>query len=332
MIKSAIITAASESYSKQLLALLGSLEANWPSHPPVVVYDLGLPISVVDSLESRNVEVRKVPEFCPHWRQHFTWKIWCWNDVDAETFLWIDAGAVVLSPLVEVFPHIENTGYLVVPNYRLLIEEASVEACFGCGVEPSFRNGKTTLAGNFMGFDKTNELMSRILKEALELALVEKNIKATDLKHRHDQALISLLIYKNIQSPLMLDGNIYLGGPSPMLVPGQKVWACRRGMDAQDIENYSNYFLEPTKSQHPPLPKSPQSNVGLLLRDVEYQINRIYGLDKEYFEKSFLLRGLSKRGKIFFSLALKLKNVFQSRKRRSTRQKRKGNIYDGVRD
>lgn len=331
MMKSAIITAASESYAKQLLALLGSLESNWPSHPPVVVYDLGLPVSVVDSLVSRNIEVRKVPEFCPHWRQHFTWKIWCWNDIDAETFLWIDAGAVVLSPLVEVFPHIENNGYLVVPNYRLLVEEASEEACVGVGVAPSFRDGKTTLAGNFIGFDKTNELIASILDKAMELALVEKNVKATDPKHRHDQALISLLIYKNIQSPLMLDGNIYLGGPSPILVPGQKVWACRRGMNAQDIENFSNYFLEPS-DQHPPFPESPQKFIGWLLGDVEYQINRIYGVNKEYLEKYFLLRGLSKRGKKFFSLLLKLKNVFWTRKQGNDNQENQENIYDGIRD
>jgi len=331
MMKSAIITAASESYTRQLLALLGSLEANWPSHPPVVVYDLGLPVSVVNSLEGRNVEVRKVPEFCPHWRQHFTWKIWCWNDIDAETFLWIDAGAVVLSPLEEVFPHIENTGYLVVPNYRLLVEEASEEACVGCGVDPSFREGKSTLAGGFMGFNKSNELMSRILKEALELAMVEKNIKATDPKHRHDQALISLLIYKNIQSPLMLDGNIYLGGPSPMLVPGQKVWACRTGMNEQDIENFSKYFLEPT-NQPPPFPESPQKYVGWLLGDVEYQISRIYGLDKAYFEKSFLLRGLSKRGKKFMNLVLNLKQFFQSKQQSNHRPQESKKIYDGIRD
>lgn len=331
MMKSAIITAASESYSKQLFALLGSLESNWPSHPPVVVYDLGLPVAVVDSLKSRNIEVRKVPEFCPHWRQHFTWKIWCWNDIDAETFLWIDAGAVVLSPLVEVFSHIENTGYLVVPNYRLLVEEASEEACFGCGVDPSFREGKTTLAGGFIGFDKTNELIASIVKKAIELALVEKNLKATDPKHRHDQALISLLIYKNIPSPLMLDGSIYLGGPSPILVPGQKVWACRTGMNRRDIENFSNYFLEP-KDQHPTFPESPQKFVGWLLGDVEYQINRIYGLDKEYIERFLMLRGLSKRGKKIFSLILKVKNIFRSKKNNKSDPSNPKGVYNGIRD
>lgn len=331
MMKSAIITAASESYAKQLLALLGSLESNWPSHPPVVVYDLGLPISVVDSLESRNVEVRKVPEFCPHWRQHFTWKIWCWNNIDAESFLWIDAGVVVLSSLDEVFPHIKSTGYLVVPNYRLLVEEASEEACVGCDVDPSFREGKTTLAGGFIGFDKTNELILLILDKAMELALVENNIRATDPKHRHDQALISLLIYKNIQSPLMLDGNIYLGGPSPILVPGQKVWACRTGMNKSDIEKFSNYFLNPN-AQHPPFPESPQKFVGWLLGDVEYQINRIYGLDKEYIERFLLLRGLSKRGKRIFSLILKAKNFFRSKKKHKSDASNLKGIYDGIRD
>ena len=331
MMKLAIITAASESYTKQLLALLGSLESNWPSHPPVVVYDLGLPVSVVDSLESRDIEVRKVPEFCPHWRQHFTWKIWCWNDIDAEAFLWIDAGAVVLSPLEEVFPHIKNTGYLVVPNYRLLVEEASEEACVGVGVAPSFRDGKTTLAGGFIGFDKSNELIASILDKAMELALVERNIKATDPKHRHDQALISLLIYKNIQSPLILDGNIYLGGPSPILVPGQKIWACRTGMNKQDIANFSNYFLIP-KTQYPLFPESPQKFVGWLLGDVEYQINRIYGLDKEYIERFLLLRGLSKRGKRIFSLILKAKNILRSRINHKSDAPNPKGVYDGIRD
>lgn len=331
MKESAIITAASESYAKQLLALLGSLESNWSLHPPVIVYDLGLPVSVVDSLESRNIEVRKVPEFCPHWRQHFTWKIWCWNDIDAETFLWIDAGAVILSPLGEVFPHIKSTGYLVVPNYRLLVEEASEEACFGVGVAPSFRDGKTTLAGGFIGFDKGNKLISTILKHALELALEEKNIKATDPKHRHDQALISLLIYKNIQSPLMFDGNIYLGGHSPILVPGQKVWACRTGMIESDLVNFSNYFLEP-KGNLLPLPETPVRSVGWLLGDVDYQINRIYGLDKKYIEKFLLLRGLHKREKFIISLVLKFMNFFQSKKRNKSNTQYSKHIYDGNRD
>jgi len=331
MMKSAIITAASESYAKQLLALLGSLESNWPSHPPVVVYDLGLPVSVVNSLKNRDIEVRKVPEFCPHWRQHFTWKIWCWNDIDAETFLWIDAGAVVLSPLEEIFPHIKSTGYLVVPNYRLLVEEASEEACVGVGVAPSFREGKTTLAGGLIGFDKTNELIASILDQAMELALVEKYIKATDPKHRHDQALISLLIYKNIQSPLMLDGNIYLGGPSPILVPGQKVWACRMGMRGKDIDNFSNYFFQLDRDT-PPFPETYQKSLNWFLNDVYYQINRIYGFDKNQIDELILVRGSSKIGKRFLSMVMRIKNTLRSKKQNRSDPPTSATIYDGVKE
>lgn len=331
MIKSAIITAASESYAKQLLALLGSLELNWPSHPTVVVYDLGLPDYVLKFLESRKIEVRKVPEFCPHWRKHFTWKIWCWNDIDAEMFLWIDAGAVVLSSLNEIFPHIKNIGYLVVPNYRPLVEEASEEACIGCGVDPSFREGKTNLASGFIGFDKSNWLIAAILKKSLELALVEENIKATDPKHRHDQSLISLLVYKNIQSPIMLDGNIFLGGYSPIFVPGQKVWACRKIMDLGDVENFSNYFSEPQVNR-PPFPRTPLFSVNQLLANVEYQINRIYGLDRDFIGRFFLMRGLSKRGKYVLSVVLKLKNILSSKKSKTRNPQNSKKIYDGIRE
>ena len=37
-----IVTAASPSYEASALALIGSLNCNWPGHPPVVVYDLGM--------------------------------------------------------------------------------------------------------------------------------------------------------------------------------------------------------------------------------------------------------------------------------------------------
>lgn len=88
--------------------------------------------------------------------------------------MWIDAGIVVLQALDELFPLIEKTGYSVFPDYRLLEEEASEDACFGCGLEPSFRKGKTTFAGGFIGFNKRNDLISTFLKNALELALIEK--------------------------------------------------------------------------------------------------------------------------------------------------------------
>lgn len=111
-----IITAASGAFGPSLLALLGSLNLNWPSHPRIRVYDIGLDDNTLRVLDANDVEVIKVPGFCAHWRKHFTWKIWCWNDAPASKILWMDAGLVVLKPLDSVFYAIDNMGYFVVPT------------------------------------------------------------------------------------------------------------------------------------------------------------------------------------------------------------------------
>ena len=110
-----IITAASSTFGPSLLSLLGSLNLNWPGHPQVRVYDIGLNDETLHVLDTHNIEVVKVPEFCPHWKKHFTWKIWCWNDAPASEILWLDAGLVVLKPLDEVFHAAQKPGTCWVP-------------------------------------------------------------------------------------------------------------------------------------------------------------------------------------------------------------------------
>ena len=58
-----IITAASERYSSQVLALIGSLNCNWPSHPGIIVYDIGLAARTIGVFERAGICVRKVPAF-----------------------------------------------------------------------------------------------------------------------------------------------------------------------------------------------------------------------------------------------------------------------------
>jgi hypothetical protein len=237
-----IITAASAVFGPSLLALLGSLNLNWPGHPHVRVYDIGLDDDTLSVLRSNNVEVIQVPEFCSHWRKHFTWKIWCWNDAPAREILWMDAGIVVLKPLDSVFHAINNMGYFVVPTYHPLTENASEAACEGCGVNASFREGKVTLAGGLIGFKKKGQIQ-QILKEALSIALTEEYIAATERMHRHDQAIISLLLYKQFGDVLMADGPVYLGWLSPKQVPGQKVWVHRRSILPEDEAYFASRII-----------------------------------------------------------------------------------------
>jgi len=233
-----ILTGASPAYASSLLALIGSMEVNWPSHPPLRVYDLGLGRDTLDALSVAGLDVVRVPPFCPHWRRHFTWKLWAIDEAPARDVLWLDAGTTVLQPLDEVFDLISRLGYFAVPNYCPLVREASEQACRACGVEPTLRNGRTTITSGVIGFRKEG-VTGAIVKEAHRLALSEENVAATDPGHRHDQALLSLLLYRDLGDVQFADGHVYAGWLSPRQTPGQKIWNHRRALLPEDVAYYT---------------------------------------------------------------------------------------------
>ncbi len=281
-----LITGASSEFGPSLLALLGSVNLNWPGHPPILVYDLGLDEATRATLERFNVPIREVPPFCPHWRQHFTWKIWCLNDAPALDVLWIDAGIVVLQPLDEIFQAIARQGYFLVPNYELLDYEAPTAACVACGVPPEFRLGKPTLAGGLAGFRKSGPT-GQVLREALAVALDEQAIAATNVAHRHDQAILSLLMYRFFGQVIMADGQIYLGGFSPQQVPGQKLWVHRRTILPADQQHFASHIDTPGVPYQPapPIPvERAEANFAL------YKAHWWYGLGYQEQASRFLRR------------------------------------------
>lgn len=275
-----IITAASAAFGPSLLALLGSLNLNWPDHPRIRVYDIGLDDDTLRVLDANDIEVKKVPAFCPHWRKHFTWKIWCWHDAPAREVLWVDAGLVVLKPLDDVFDAIRNIGYFVAPTYHPLNENASEAACWGCGVANDFRKGKVTLAGGFIGFRKEGQILE-VVEEALSVALQEEHIAATEKRHRHDQAIISLLLYERFGDVTMMDGSVYMGWLSPRQTPGQKVWVHRRSLLPEDQAHFSAHI---TVSGLPYTPKDPIAD-----RTLRTVWKKIFGPPERFIRR--LIRG-----------------------------------------
>jgi hypothetical protein len=250
-----IITAASKAYGPSLVALLGSLNLNWPNHPPVLVYDIGLDVATLNWLDKNRVPVKKVPSFCPHWHKHYTWKLWCLNDAPAQDIIWMDAGILVLQPLDEIVEVVQKQGYFLSTNYESLEWEASDEACTGCGVPAAFREGKLTLPAALMGFRKTGKIL-QVLKEALSVALVEKNITATKVAHRFEQAIISLLMYKHLGRIVIADGKVYLASLSPKQIPGQKIWVHRRQILKEDVQHFAAHVTGPGEPYTPTEPFS----------------------------------------------------------------------------
>jgi hypothetical protein len=225
--------------------MLGSLTLNWPQHPPVLVYDIGLDQATRAELARHKVNIKLVPPFCPHWRKHYTWKIWCWHDAPARQVLWIDAGIAVLQPLDEVFGVIAQQGYFVVPNGMPLSIEASEAHCRGCGVPPEFREGKPTFMAGIVGFGKDG-WMGALLDEALRIALVEEHIAATRPQHRWEQALFSLLLHRDLAQVNFADPDLYHVEKSPRQSPEQKVWLHRRhAMRARDRAHFAAHISTP---------------------------------------------------------------------------------------
>ena len=272
-----IVTAGSAIYGPYLLGLLGSLNLNWPLHPPVLVYDLGLNEETLALLRENQISVKTIEPFCDHWRKHFAWKIWCLNDAPATNILWMDAGLVVLKPLEEVFHAINRLEYFIVPNYQLLDLEASERACEGCGVPIDFRIGKLSIAANFLGMRKTGK-MREILSEALEVSLTEKHIAATKATHRHDQAILSLLLYKHFGQLIFGDGLIYSEWRSPCHTNGQKVWLHRRGLLSEDIAHFAAHIQKKGKPYMPDDPNASKrrKRIPSLARKIYKNLRRNY--------------------------------------------------------
>ena len=245
-----IITAASESYRPQLLSLLGSLRCNWPDHPPVMVYDMGLRDGTDELLRDAGFAVRKIPPFVPHWRKHYTWKPWCMQDASAERVLWLDAGCCVLRPLPEIFDIVGHQGYFALPNYRPLEIEASPEACEGCGVPPDFRVGKVSLTAAVFGFRRGSDA-HRVVQQAAKVAETERFIKATKPWHRWEQAILSLLMYREISPLILCDGSLYFYENLRPEFVMHSIWAARRQMHYKDKQFYASRLVGPTAPHLP---------------------------------------------------------------------------------
>lgn len=240
-----IITAASEAFGPSLLAMLGSLTLNWPDHPPVLVYDLGLSAPFLTRLARNNISVRKVPEFCPHWRKYYTWKTWCWNDAPAAQIFWLDSGVAVLQPAPEIFTSIERLGYFAVYSCQSLAREASPYACQSTGVSAEAAAHLPTIAGGIIGFDKAGRA-GGVVKEAFRLAQDENNVRPFAPEHRHEQALVSLLMHRDLGPLVISDYQMYCYGEKPPgAVPGQKLWVFRRWMHPGDAAYLAEHISTP---------------------------------------------------------------------------------------
>jgi len=229
-----ILTAASEKYVNSLYVLIQSVRRNWSRVIPIHVYNLGLSVEAVAQIRSLvGVEVIKVPEFCEHWRRHYTWKLWIIAHCEYDRFLWMDSGVFVLRSLDGILNAIDESGLFLVPNYQDLSVEAPDASVYACGLTHAQLKGRSSVSANIMG-GCTHSPKFIVFKTAYELALNEGNVSAVNDRHRHDQALVSCVLYSKYPDYAFYDGMIYAGWSGPSHANGQVCWGHRRAVLAYD--------------------------------------------------------------------------------------------------
>jgi len=151
-----IITSASSKFFPVLLNFLGSISQNYPSHPHVYVYDLGLLKPFRTELESISwVTVLDMPAFVPHWRSCYTWKTYILNTPKETLNLYLDAGCQVLRSLDPLFEETSEKGYVFVsqgPN--VLAREVTPTQYVRLLDIPEDALGKEIIAAGIIGFKK----------------------------------------------------------------------------------------------------------------------------------------------------------------------------------
>ena len=234
-----ILTGASASYAGGMLALIGSLQCNWPDHPPVLVYDLGLPEEAKARLRDSGVRVIPVPAFCPHWRRHMTWKVWAWNHAPCRSFVWLDAGVWVLRPFPEVFGMVERAGYFVRSDNTLFTEHCCPSLAENLGITLDESAGLLNCNSGLFGLCKEGPGL-QLLQEAMRLALVEANLKAVAPLQLHDQSLLTILLHRHLGRLVYADRDLYGSERGPSSCKGQRLWIHRGKVLAEDRQ----YFIE----------------------------------------------------------------------------------------
>jgi hypothetical protein len=212
-----IITSASNKFFPSLLNFLGSIKTNYPNHPDIYVYDLGLFYTFRKELESIPwVHVLDVPHFVPHWRSCYTWKTYILNTPLTELNFYIDAGCQILKSLDTLFDKIDEQGYLAVSQgAHVVIKDITPQEYLNLYQLTENDAQQNVITAGIFGFKKDSPI-KKVTEELYQAGLQKlclgfsqgelwknKGVNKTDFirdckMFRHDTTLITILLRKNI--------------------------------------------------------------------------------------------------------------------------------------
>lgn len=246
-----IITAVSNKFFPSLLNMIGSIKQNYPDHPHIYIYDLGLNIVFQNQIKKiENVSIISMPHFVSFWRSCYTWKTYILNTPLAELNFYLDAGCQILKPLTEIFAKIEKNGYfLVSQGAEVKIKDITPPDYLDLFDINDNDKEREIIAAGIFGFQK-NSLINKVTQELYNAGVkglclgfspneqwkntgVNKNTFIRNCKlFRHDTTLLTLLVAKYLNDPIIEDIQKFSGENTK--TANQLIWNLR--MNYQTLE------------------------------------------------------------------------------------------------
>ncbi len=238
----ALITACSNKFFPSVINLLTSIKVNYPDHPVIYVYDLGLFYTFRKELEMIDgVTVLPMPHFCSHWRSCYTWKTYIFAHPIADLNFYLDAGCHVLKPLDADFAIIEKDDVLLIDQEQTFadIVPKSYKEMFAIGDE---FDTLTIMHAGIIGFSNSEEagqIFAKIYSAGIAgLALgfspgdswrnkgPDKSVFVRDCRlFRHDLTLVNIFFRKYWPHISIQSLETYHGGL--LNSPTQRIWHLR---------------------------------------------------------------------------------------------------------
>jgi hypothetical protein len=244
-----LVTATDRMHAPYLFNAIASIQARFPNHPPLRVFDLGMSNAQRRELSSIPwIEVRTIDKFVKHWKQNWSWKPYILSQTKERYVFYFDAANIMLyRPLTLWFTAIARNGYFLIENGQTMHQTTPPEywGLFGLD-EKVFANAPTFGAG-LMGFDQGGfagtaiaEVLARTV-EGWNLGRSAQEIRRTYdhsvIRHcecfRADQTLFNLAFRKHCPGRLVLRNELkYCGLGGPADHPRQYLWYSRRRRDS----------------------------------------------------------------------------------------------------
>jgi len=265
----AIVTASTNDYYPWLLNLIGSIQNNFPGHPSIFVYDLGMLASFVKELEAlEGVTVKKIVPFVPYWKACYAWKIYILNKISAKIVYFLDAASEVLRPLTEIFEIIRQEGYFCVSQKhagRLSFLESITpkDLLDQLNLNEDFCKDRIYFGSGNFGYKKGTAYHG-VIKNALDLTKggwtlgwsaneqfrnhgsnrcqIIRNCET----FRHEQTLLNILFYKNFGDFKIHDENKYAAFKGRYEHPEQLIWNSRKWNNDLKYLSCLKYSKKPT--------------------------------------------------------------------------------------